>query len=160
MDITRELFRYSETRRHLWNASFSGQVDSISDPRVDIFLEIQKLLFKAFVLEACDKGDHSLDAFGSEPFEFLQVEISQDIDQLRIFSASSRHPSQWRDQIVARKEWANRSLHFIDFFDWYPQDPNGRCTYPYVEVESRMSSNESQKQWWLVPSEYISVRCV
>ena len=160
MDVTQEAFRFCEIRRHLWNESFSSQVNSITDARVDIFLDIQKLLFKAFVLEACNKGGHDLQAFGSKPFEFLQVEISQDIDQLRIFAASSRHPTQWRDQIVTRDEWTQRTLLFIDFFDWYPQDPKGRCSYPLMEVEARMNPKEAAGERWLVPNEYIIVRYV
>lgn len=160
MDITQEVFLFGEIRRHLWNDSFSHQISSITDPRVDIFLDIQKLLFKAFVLQACGKGDHDLQAFGSEPFEFLEVEISHDIDQLRIFTASSRHPSQWCDQIVKRNEWHQRTLLFIDFFDWYPQDPKGRCSYPFVEVEARMSLKEATSERWLVPNEYVIVRSV
>ena len=160
MDVTKEAFRFGEIRRHLWNSHFCSQVNSITDARVDIFLDIQKLLFKAFVLEACNKGDHDLQAFGSKPFEFLQVEISQDIDQLRIFAASSRHATQWRDQIVTRDEWNQRTLLFIDFFDWYPQDPKGRCSYSFVEVEARINPEDAADERWLVPNEYIIVRYV
>lgn len=160
MNVTKEVFRFGEIRRHLWNTHFCSQVNSIADARVDIFLDIQKLLFKAFVLEACNKIGHDLQAFGSNSFEFLQVEISQDIDQLRIFSASSRHPTKWRDQIVTRDEWNQRTLLFIDFFDWYPQDPQGRCSYSFVEVEVRSDPKEATGERWLVPNEYIIVRYV
>lgn len=158
MDLTRELFRFCDVRRTLWNSHFAGYVKGITDPRVDLFLQIQKLLFAAIVLQPCGKGDHDLREFGSKAIEFLQVQISADVDQLEILATPSRHPSQWARQTVKRGDWSNRKLAFIDFFDWYPQDPNGRCSYPFVEVEVRPPLPGGER--WLLPTEYVTIRLV
>jgi len=145
-------------RRSLWNLQFAGYVKSITDPRVDAFQQIQKLLFKAIVLESCGKGDYDLRGFGAQAIDFLRVDISRDIGQLEILVARSRHPSQWIKQTVKRDDWRQKALVFIDFFDWYPQDPNGRCSYPFVEVEVRGSSTSGEMERWLVPTEYVTAR--
>lgn len=157
MDLTRQLFRFCEIRRHLWNTQFAGHIESISDPRVDAFLQIQKLLFKAIVLESCGKEQHDLGGFGTRPFEFLRVEISREIDQLEILVSRSRHPSQWIKQLIKREDWTQKNLFFVDFFDWYPQDPSGRCSYPFIEVEAKAKSSAGNGERWLIPNEYVTV---
>lgn len=160
MDVTDDIFEFCEIRRHLWNTYFSRRINSIADSRIEDFLQIQKLLFKSIVLEKCGEGAYDLISFGSQAIEFLNIKISKNIDQLGVFVSPSRHPSQWEDRFVRREEWAQRSLLFIEFFDWYPQDPSGRCSYPFLEVEARTSLNLESAERWLVPNEYATVHYV
>jgi hypothetical protein len=156
MDLTTEIFRFCEARRSLWNIHFAPYVESITDPTVDAFLEIQKLLFRAIVLERCGENEFDVAQFGSRPIDFLRVNVSTEIDKLEILVAQSRHPTQWEKRLAKRAEWEQRIMLFVDFFDWYPQDPKGRCSYPFVEVESRLSSKADGGERWLLPSEYIT----
>ena len=154
MDITRPLFEFCDLRRHLWNRHFEQRSGDLSDEIVGMFLELQKLLFKGMVLSAIGKTDYDLSDFGGKPFEFIKVVLRADIDRLEILEAQESHPRAWRKRTIAKHDWDKEALLFVEFFDWYPQDPLGRSSYPHVEVA--ISSDSARKTRWLLPSEYTS----
>ncbi len=135
-DLTGHLFKFNELRRHLWNAWFAKEIGSIMDPKVDVFFEIQKLLFKSFVLIPLGKGEYDLLGFGSKPIEFIEININNDIDQIKILKADRSQGKQWEEQTIRPIDYDGKKLLFVDFFDWYPQDPQGRTSYEFVEVQS------------------------
>ena len=157
MDLTREAFKYCEARRHLWNNVFSGQIESITDPAIDGFIQIQKWLLKSLVLDRCGATDYELVGLGVQPLAFLCVRIATEIDAIKIFVSRTRHPTKWEEKILKREDWEHRRIFFIDFFDWYPQDPKGRCSYPFVEAEVDSIEEQKTNERWLIPNEYVSI---
>lgn len=152
-EVTEALFKFNELRRHLWNAWFSREISSIMDEKVDAFLEIQKLLFKTFILIPLGKSDYDLLGFGSKPIEFIEIKINKDIDEIKILKADRSQGKQWEEQKIRTKDYDAIKLLFVDFFDWYPQDPQGRTSYEFVEVQSA-------HERWLIEHRNITARFI
>ena len=155
MNITKQVFEYCDLRRHLWNQHFAPKVEGLMDQRIDAFLEIQKLLFRSIVLAECGMADYEFGAFGTDPIGFIEARISDDLEQLDILEAESAHPTAWKKRTITKCDWVEHKLKFVEFFDWYPQDPQGRCSYSQVEVRTS-SENLRGSRRWVIPVESVS----
>ena len=126
------------------------------DTRIAAFLEIQKLLFQSLVLARCGMAEYDLRAFGTDPVAFIEVQLNDDLDQIEILEAATSHPTAWRKCVITKTDCSKRRLVFVEFFDWYPQDPMGRCSYGQVEVRVLDAASDSDSVRWVIPAEHFS----
>ncbi len=130
------------------------------DDRVSTFIKIEKLLFKALILEKhkVPQTEFGVENFGSKASEFIEAEIDPDIDRLSILSSDRKQgkASQWIEQTIEKKDYAAVSLKFIDFFDWHPNNQKGKSSWPYTRVEVRINKYEEPNFEWLISNENIS----
>jgi hypothetical protein len=148
LEVTNILHRYVEAKRHLWNTYFSEKVESLGDPRVDCFQDIDRLLFQAIVVEELNVAGVELRSLGSEPLVFLEVQLRDEIDRVEVLSSKEGAQRTWSPKTVTRQEFQQYKLLFIDFFDWFP---TGRPSFPYFEVGvGSADSSKGLLERWLI----------
>ena len=127
MDITKEMFRYLDAKRHLWNTyyvDFMSSAKSLEEefPICD-FQQIDKLLFSTLVLHKLGKElKESKYIWGIDPFTYLRLvpmdwsgEIEISISD-RKKTTGKLENSAFENHVVDMK--GELRFDFIEFFDW------------------------------------------
>jgi hypothetical protein len=114
--VTALILEYREAKRHLWASHFQPRVRSLRESgALDCFEEIDRLLFRAIVLESIGRGDQEPRAFGSDAIGCLRVVPRHERVPLMV---EEDDRGRWRERPDLGASLAAARLAFVELFEW------------------------------------------
>jgi len=142
-DVTRELHRYLEAKRHLWNVCFSDEVVDLREcGSLDDFELIDRTLFNALVLRKLGAEPLANDSrFGIDPIQNILVKAKEMFARLPLMVSTPQQGMNrsWQNAVFDTR--GTYTFHFIEFFEW---DRYSYASYPFVALRIAASDRSSE----------------